>query len=334
MKGTPANTDGVTVTPDRATPREADFNDAPRLVDGARELQLSASHCNLEYWIEAVAQGTLSGLTKGHPPESKVPDFMREPGPLRSALIEELAFRSMTEETATRALGYAVILSPDIETLEFFTTQLVDEARHARVFRDHLVELGVPADKVLEVREEVAGQDRDEILEPLEAFALPIGRDDEDFIGGVAVLTVLAEGLLAPLAELSELKWRPLDPAAADIERGANIDEIRHLTVGSSVVREHLLGHPEDRPRLVELLRRGRRLFAESPIAGLMLRRELMYQEGLEQHAEVVGDYEITEGRRLLDTTPEIRLQMALDWTTEMQDDRLTYMGLEEAITF
>lgn len=324
--------DGVAVVPERTTPPEADFYKAPRLVDGAQDLELSASHCNLEYWIESVAQGTLLGLVKGHPPQSKVPDFMREPGPLRSALIEELAFRSMTEETAAQSLGYTVILSPDIHMLEFFSTQLVDEARHARVFRDHLAELGVPEDKIFEVREEVAGKDRDEILEPLEEFAIPVAR--EDFIGGVAILTVLAEGLLAPLSEMSEMKWRPLDPAAADIERGANIDEIRHLAVGGSVVRDHLLAHPEDRPRLVEVLRTGRRLFEESPIAPLILRRELMYQEGIEQHAEIIGDYELTEGRRLLDTTPETRLQMALEWTKDMQDNRLAYMGLEDANTF
>ena len=72
----------------------------------------------------------------------------------------------------------------------------------------------------------------DAVLVPLEEFGIPIGRDHGDYIGGVVVLTVLVEGVLAPAAELSERKWRLLDPAAAQIERAAGIDEIRHLTRG------------------------------------------------------------------------------------------------------
>ena len=35
--------------------------------------------------------------------------------------------------------------------------------------------------------------------------------------------------------------------------------------MGSSIVREHLLAHPEDRDRLMDVLRRGRRLWDELP---------------------------------------------------------------------
>ena len=95
--------------------------------------------------------------------------------------------------------------------MEFFATQLIDEARHSRVFRDHLVELGVPADELFATVEQVAGRDRDRVLIPLEDFGLPLAREG-DFLGGVVLLTILVEGVLAPLAELSERKWRPLDP--------------------------------------------------------------------------------------------------------------------------
>ena len=62
------------------------------------------------------------------------------------------------------------------------------------------------------------------------------------------MLTVLVEGVLAPAAELSERKWRLLDPAAAEIERAAGIDEIRHLTVGSAVVKHYLDSRPASCP--------------------------------------------------------------------------------------
>ncbi|HEX8067905.1 MAG TPA: hypothetical protein VF520_15405 [Thermoleophilaceae bacterium] len=317
---------------DRQVPGEADWERAPRLVEGAIDLELTPADCNLDYWLGAVAQGTLLGLVRGHAPESEPPAFMREPGPLRDALIDEFAFRSISEEKATRAISHLVMDAPDVETMEFFGTQLIDEARHARVFRDHIVELGVPREELFDTIEAVAGEDRDRILVPLEEFALPVARSG-DFAGSVAILTILVEGVLAPLAELSERKWRPLDPAAADIERGANIDEVRHLTVGGSVVRRHLLEHPEDTDRLSELLVRGRALWAALPTPEVVFRRERLFQEGLELHADAVGDYEIEDGRRLLDTTPEQRVEMALGWSNDMQESRLAYMGLGDAVT-
>jgi hypothetical protein len=322
----------VTTTASRTDadlPAEADLDRAPALLDGAMSLELTPQTCNLEYWLGAVAQGTLRGLVHGgHRAEAEVPAWMREPGPLRQALVEEFAFRSIAEEKATRALSYLVLNAPDVDCMEFFATQLIDEARHSSVFRGHLLELGVPADELQDTIERVAAADRDAVLVPLEEFGLPLGRDDGDFIGGVIVLTVLVEGVLAPAAELSERKWRLLDPAAAEIERAAGVDEIRHLTVGSAVVKQHLSAHPDDLPRLKALIERGRAMWASLPVLEMILRRERLFQEGMRQMAHVVAEYELAPGRRLLDTTPDERLMMAATWSMQMQDSRLAYMGL------
>jgi hypothetical protein len=292
-------------------------------------LELTAADCNLQYWLGAVPQGTLRGQVLGHGPESVTPDFMREPGPLNEALAAELAFRSIAEDKATRAIGHMVSLAPDTDSMEFYATQLLDEARHAMVFRSHLLELGISREELSATVESLAAHDRSQILVPLEDLGLEVLRDKRDFIGGVIVLTVLVEGILAPAAELSERKWRPLDPAAADIERGAGIDEIRHLTVGSSVAREYLLRHPEDRVRMLQLIARGRELWEKLPARDMVYRRELLFEKGLRQHASTVGDYEIWPGRRLLDTSAEERLETALEWADRMQTIRLAYMGLE-----
>ncbi|HVH84033.1 MAG TPA: hypothetical protein VM713_06930 [Steroidobacteraceae bacterium] len=310
-------------------PAEADIDRAPGLLDGASSLELTPQTCNLEYWLGAVAQGTLRGLVNGgHRAETATPAWMREPGPLRQALIEEFAFRSIAEEKATRALSYLVLHAPGIDTMEFFATQLIDEARHSSVFRGHLLELGVAQDELQATIEQVAGEDREKVLVPLENFGLPLGRDAGDFIGGVCVLTVLVEGVLAPTSELSELKWRLLDPAAAEIERAAGIDEIRHLTVGSAVIQQYLQANPGEVPRLKDLIERGRALWGSLPVLDMILRREQLFQEGMQQLAHVIGDYELAPGRRLIDTTPEERLMMAATWSMEMQDSRLSAMGL------
>jgi hypothetical protein len=321
----------VTATTQRAEneiPAEADLDRAPGLLDGAMSLELTTQSCNLEYWLRAVAQGTLRGLVNGHSATAVVPDWMREPGPLRQALVEEFAFRSIAEEKATRALSYLVLNAPDLEGMEFFATQLIDEARHSSVFRGHLLELGVPRAELLATIEQVAGADRDRVLVPLEEFGLPLGRDHADYVGGVVVLTVLVEGVLAPAAELSERKWRLLDPAAAEIERAAGVDEIRHLTVGSSIVKQHLEAHPEEVPRVKDLIDRGRSMWGQLPVLDVILRREALFQEGMQALAHVVGDYEIWPGKRLIDSTAEERLMTAATWSFEMQESRLAYMGL------
>jgi hypothetical protein len=319
----------VTVPAVAGIPAEADLDRAPGLLDGAMSLELTPQTCTLEYWLGAVAQGTLRGLvTNGHRPTTTVPPWMREPGPLQQALIDEFAFRSIAEEKATRALSYLVLNAPDVDCMEFFATQLVDEARHSAVFRGHLLELGVPRDELHDTIERVAGADRDAILLPLEEFGVPLGRDHNDFIGGVIVLTVLVEGVLAPAAELSERKWRLLNPAAAEIERAAGVDEIRHLTVGSAIVKQHLEANPGDLPRLAELIARGRSMWGTLPVLEMILRREQLFQEGMQQQAHVLGDYELEPGKRLIDSTPEERLMMAATWSLQMQDSRLAYMGL------
>ena len=68
------------------TPVEADWDRAPNLLEGAQELTLTAEQCDLAYWLSAVAQGTLRGRARrGH--ATVTPEYMRQPGPLREALI-------------------------------------------------------------------------------------------------------------------------------------------------------------------------------------------------------------------------------------------------------
>ena len=215
--------------------------------------------------------------------------------------------------------------------MEFFTTQMLDEARHSMVFRNHLIELGVPAEQLHETVAEQSAEYAAEILEPIEEFLVRIIRDEHDFVGAVAAFTIVAEGVLAPAAELSERKWDRLDPAAGEVSRGAAIDEIRHLTVGSSIVREHLIRCPEYRSRVMDILRAGRRLWDEVPDREYVLRREELFQKGMEEHAELLAGYEVFPGRKLLDTTASERYDIAERWSDELTEARLRYMGIPEA---
>jgi hypothetical protein len=308
---------------------EADWDKAPGLLDGAKELTLGPEECDLAYWFTSVAQGTLRDRGEtGHHVDAVVPGFLKEPGPLRDALVLEFGFRGLSEEIATRLLGHYVAIAPGVPELEFYATQLIDEARHARVFRNHLVELGVPQKTLLKDIDEMAADYRKRVLDPVVDFTLDIVRDQADFAGGVAVFAIVIEGVLAPAAELSERKWTPLSPATGEISRGTAIDEIRHLTVASTILRDHVAAHPEYRPRLLEILRSGVQLWDEIPDREFVIHREELFQEGMAQHADRIGDYEIWPGVRMLDTTPEQRYDMAERWTDEMAESRMAYMGL------
>jgi hypothetical protein len=293
------------------------------LLEGAVNLEMTAEDCDLRYWLATVPQGR----PDGHDPALTVPPHMLAPGPLRDALAREYAFRSAAEDKAARALSYLVASAPTTATMEFYATQVLDEARHAMVFRNHVGALGFTPTEVTAL----AAGDVAAVLDPLEEFALPIMRTD--FVSGVVMMAIVLEGALAPTAELAERKWRPLDPAAAEIDEGAGIDEIRHLTVGAAIAKQHLDAHPEDRDRVAELIGRGMRLWTELPVHDVVRRREVLFQQGLEQHADIVGNYEVWPGRRLVDTTPDERQAMADRWSQEMRESRLAYIGLGEALS-
>lgn len=310
--------------------RVADWDDAPGVIEGALDIELSADECDMEFWVQSVAQGTLQGLVHGRKPESTVPDFLLQDGPLRSTLIEECAFRSISEEYATKACGLTSAAGQTTAEVEFFATQCLDEARHAYTFRHHLVDLGVPEEKLAETVQQVAGENADRILRPTWDWGTKAYKSD--FAAGVVIITVLLEGVLAPTTELAERKWKAISPATADIERGACVDEVRHLAVGSWFIREHLERNPDDKPRIIDLIVEGREFWGSLPVPELIMQRETLFQEGIDQLGDLIGDAELVEGRRLVDTTVEERLGMALEWSQQVQDARLRYMGLEDAI--
>lgn len=98
--------------------------------------------------------------------------------------------------------------------------------------------------------------------------------------------------------------------------------------MASTILKDHLAAHPESRDRVLEIIRAGVRMWDEVPDREFVIHREELFQEGMLQHADKVGDYEIWPGVKMIDTTPEQRYDMAERWTDEMARSRLGYMGL------
>jgi hypothetical protein len=309
-----------------------DFNNPPNLISAVADQELYPADCGINTWIRQVPQGALLGLTNGHRPGTQVPSWMTEGGPLREAMMREFAFRAYSEEFATRGLCYLAAIAPTTEEMEYFVTQVVDEARHSACFREHLVELGVPAADLAQTQAKLVQKERDQILVPLDAWGRPFVEEQKDYLAGVALITILLEGVLAPSAALSEIKWRLLDPVAAEIEQCANLDEIRHLAVCANIIREHLLRGPRQKSHLIDFIAEGFERWQSVPIAEVVFQRETLYQAGLAEHRGRVGALEIVPGVRLADSTPEQRLGIAMQWSREMQANRLLHMGLSELV--
>lgn len=316
-----------------AVPREADWDRAPALLEGAATIPLTVEQCDLAYWFRAVAQGTLRGRPLGHS-GGEMPDYITRPGPLREALRLELVYRTLDEEAATRVLSHYVAIAPGIPEMEFFATQLLDEARHCMIFRNHLTDLGVPAEGLMEWACDVGADYQREILGPVQKFAATIAHDEGDFIGAVVAFAIIIEGVLAASVELAEHKWAILDPVYGEICRGASIDEIRHLSVGSSIVREHLIAHPESRDHIMSIIHRGRELWGQISDRRFVMHRERLYQEGMPEVRGLLEEHELYPGCLLVDTSPERRWEISAEWNDELTQSRLDYMGLPEAMDF
>lgn len=309
-------------------PSELSREATPNLLGDSIDESMTPERCDLDHWFRTSAQDMLSGLEHGHAPDLPIPDVMMTDGPLRSAIFDEFSFRAQSEEAAARAITYLIQSAPDLDAMDFYATQLIDEARHAYVFRWHLIELGVPRRQIARVVAELSGTKRETILRPLEALGRECGAAG-DFFGCVIVLAVIAEGALAPAAEMSERKWRIFDPPAAQICRTANEDEIRHLSVGSSIVRAHLLQHPDEHDRLVALIKRGMEIWNTLPIADVVAHREELFQQGIERNGSILGDEELIPGRPLVDTSVDERLAIQFGWSSKMREERLAFMGIE-----
>lgn len=308
----------------------ASWDKSPDLMECDTFDAMDADNCDLEYWFQDVAQGTLKGLTYGYPPNSRLPHYMFDDGPLRTAMLKEMAFRFQCEVLATKSLTYLVSLAPKVDYMDFYATQIIDEARHAFIFRNHMLEMGITPGDLDEVVEASSKQELEEILLPMEEWALTILKDQSNFYGGVAIITILLEGVLAPTAALSEKKWRPLDERAADLQKGANIDEIRHLNVGSSIIKKYVQSNPANKEALLAVIAEGKKLWEGLPVSQMIYARELLFQEGMESQSSLLESYELIPGLRLLDSSVNSRLQLAFSWSEKLQASRMKFMGLDD----
>jgi hypothetical protein len=257
------------------------------------------------------------------------PSLTRVPGPLRESIVQEFAFKSVSETYGTKALLQLADLAPGNIELDFLITQILDEARHAQLFRQHLVGIGFASTADIQARmDEHTAHAVTHIVEPLRDYFEKWVLHRKDFIAGLVIITVVLEGVLAPSGELGELKWRPFDQAAADLQAAANADELRHLCVCGEIVRRATSQDAAVRSRALECMNEGLSLWSAVPHDDSLLIREQLYQQGLEMHRERAQGHRLAPGLLLTESSPETRIELARQWTRELQTSRMHYMNL------
>ncbi|MFC4158501.1 hypothetical protein [Chitinimonas lacunae] len=308
------------------TPSDSDA--PPVLHEATSVMTLHPGDCGVEQWMRQFAPVQAARFRCGQP----VPPWLREDGPLRRALVRELSFRAYAKDLAAHSLCHLAALAPNTEEREYFVTYLVDETRHAAGFRQRLIDLAGPVDELTTLQSEAAGNDRNQVLFPLDIWSREILEGRLDYLGGVAMVALLFDAVLSPLDGFGESTWHSFDPVSADLLGSADRAQTRHLAVCANILRAHLLHHPQDWPTLARFVADGLTRCRELPVAALMLERAAQYQLGLDSHRYCLGEAEFEFGLRLADSSPAQRVALALERADTALTSRLTHIGLITAM--
>ena len=300
------------------------------LLEKASSKELTPQDCSLEIWMQKVAQKQRLGTAYGRDIDLSVPERILKEGPLRQSLINEFAFKALTEDYATRGICHLVASALRPEEHEFLMTQAFDEAMHALAFKHHLKEINACDGNVERFMREKYAQEIETIFTPLNEFFKTVAIDNQNYLGGITILTIILEGVLAPTAELGELKWQRLNPVASNVQHQANLDEIRHLTVCANILKAAIERDYQVFQQINTVLEQGMELWQQIPIQEVVYQRELLFQQGMLEYREVVGDQILAGNLRLIDSTPEQRLHLTFEWTQQVQASRMKYIGLEK----
>ncbi|MFL1538416.1 hypothetical protein ACJOYG_01640 [Acinetobacter baumannii] len=248
---------------------------------------------------------------------------------LENSLKQELSFKSLTEFYASKAILDIVKIAPSLKEYDFLNTLLIDETHHSYLFRTYLKDNGLLAlTNPLEEMAEVLNHSHQQVVIPFQDFIKKWVVDKNDFYAGISIITIILEGILAPTAELSEVKWLPFYKKASEIQRYANVDEVRHLTICAEILKSKVNTNPEIKNSLQECIHEGLNIWNTSNIQNIILQRESLYQQGIEENQHLIEDYYLVDGILLKDTTPEMRLEISNSMVHQMQKSRLEYIGI------
>lgn len=299
-----------------------------KLVKCASTTVMKPEEWDIETWMNRVVREDLSGTTFGIENGKKYASNLNDD--LREALWRELSFKSYSEDLAARGLAKLAEMAPNDSDFQYLLTHALDESRHAVNFAKHFYSVyGQESEGLIE---SLNKEYIDNILTPLKTLFDEYVVEKGNYYCGIAMIAIVLEGVLAPSSELSEIKWLPFDERAAQVQKSANVDEIRHLCVCAEILKKGLNSSQEMRKEIVECIRRGLTLWNEVPVLEMLQTRESLYQNGMRAKLDSITDYKITDDILLKETDQNQRIQIASQWSHMMQYERLDYLGIRAEV--
>lgn len=208
------------------------------------------SSFTVQHWLESAAQGHLLGTEHGHHAGEREPDWLLADGTLRARAIETTVQLVVAERCALAASAALVGAAPDEASARYFATQTLDEARHAEVFRQRLLDLGVARDGVEDAVRDAAHPSLLRFADALLERA-----DRKDFLATLVGANLLLDGMAFHVFELLHARHDAPNPKFAHTLAGAIADERRHLRFGESRIATLLRADPARRADVERLQR-------------------------------------------------------------------------------
>jgi hypothetical protein len=277
----------------------------------------------IDKWLKSVAQGYLSETSFGHAQDLKESPLLEQGGVLREIYLLDLATFIIGEKLSVDAISALVQLAPDEDTAICFATQTIDEARHLEIFLRRMQSMGVTTkerDRIIKlVTSSAFIKFRDRVMELIDA---------KDFLGAVVAHNIILEGMAFPLYEYEQAFWRPFDPIMVDLVKFAFYDECRHVSFGEAQVRELTRGNIESHSRIQKLVSELTMVMEEA-FRDFIKKLVPVYQLACERHKEVVSDFEIAPGMKMVDTPVSEQIEILLQVIKREHKARLERIGLE-----
>lgn len=243
----------------------------------------------------------------------ELPEILRASRPLAEVHRLDLALFVVFEESALRVSGALTRRAPDPQALTFTAAQTLDEAHHYESFRRRLA-----------LAQGGGGDAEAAILTPpLRRF---IDRCFEvaeggDYAEGLTLVNLVLEGMAYPLYAYEQRYWRPVDPYLAQLVRGAFVDETRHVTYGSHLVRALLADDPARRARVRRLCHEARDALAE--VFRYYIRSFVgLFDAVARRHRDVFAGAEFAPGR-LIAATPYEEQVATIHASIQQEHERL-----------
>jgi rubrerythrin len=258
--------------------------------------KVSMKNFSVEKWFEIVPRGYLKDMMYGRSEQYNVPEIMMVDGMLRRVCLYDLAIFANAERVAVQVASGLTALADDDATRIFLATQTFDEARHYEIFCQRLRELGVDDEEREFLIKRVVFPKMQEFIDMMVEQV-----ENGDLLGGIIALNIILEGMAFPLYNYEAKYWKPFDPGLSEIIMGAFKDETRHVGFAEHKMMEVLSKHPDQAERLSKLASKLSKVMTETfEIFLKMFVSE--YQEACQEHAELIGDTEVSPGMRMIDT--------------------------------